>query len=95
MPSSVIEWMRYEPRYRALLISFRNERSVYCYFGVERREWTAFVEAASKGTYLNREFKRQEHPYERLNPNEARRVGRLMRGRAEFIWPRPDPEMLS
>ena len=78
--------MRFEPRRGTLLIEFWREHGVYRYFGVTRREWDAFLAAESKGTHLNREFKRQEHPYERLAVAEERRV-RRSRGREGFRWP--------
>jgi hypothetical protein len=58
--------MRYEPRRRELLIVFRGERGTYRYFQVAVEEWRAFLEAESKGMYLNEVFKRKEHPYIRL-----------------------------
>jgi hypothetical protein len=66
MPSSVILAMRYEPRQRELLIVFRGARGAYRYFDVPVEEWKAFRSAESKGTYLNRVFKRKKHPFERL-----------------------------
>jgi hypothetical protein len=58
--------MRYEPRRRELLIVFRGGRGTYRYFQVPVEEWHAFLEAESKGSYLNEVFKRKEHPYIRL-----------------------------
>lgn len=66
MPSSVIQAMRYEPRRRELLIVFRGGRGAYRYFDVGMEEWQAFLNAESKGTYLNEIFKKREHPYIRL-----------------------------
>ena len=67
MPSSVIVAMQYEPRQRELLIVFRSGRGAYRYFEVPIEEWRAFLEAESKGAYLNEVFKRKEHRYERLS----------------------------
>ena len=66
MPSSVIFAMRYEPAREELLIVFRGGRGTYRYFDVPIEEWRAFLEADSKGSYLNEVFKRKEHRYERL-----------------------------
>jgi hypothetical protein len=66
MPSSVIRAIRYEPRRRELLIVFRGGRGTYRYFQVQAEEWRGFLEAESKGSYLNEVFKRKEHPYIRL-----------------------------
>jgi KTSC domain-containing protein len=65
MPSSVILAMRYEPIREELVIAFRERGVAYRYFNVPVEEWEAFLEAESKGTYLNRVFKAKEHPYER------------------------------
>ena len=42
MPSSVIAWMRYDPRRRSLLVSFRGNRGLYRYFDVPQETWTPF-----------------------------------------------------
>jgi hypothetical protein len=75
MPSTVILAMRYEPERGELLIVFRNARRAYRYFGVLREEWEAFLDAESKGTYLNHVFKQKEHPYEKTD-EDVRRSGR-------------------
>lgn len=75
MPSSVILAMRYDPEREELLIAFRSGRRTYRYFGVLKEEWEAFLEADSKGTYLNRVFKQKEHSYERAD-EEVRVSGR-------------------
>ena len=67
MPSTVIEWMRYEPAMHRLLISFRGGRGVYCYFDVPLDTWNAFRAAPSKGTFLNSVFKEGGYGYERLD----------------------------
>jgi hypothetical protein len=66
MPSSVIQAMRYDPAREQLLIVFRGGRGIYRYSNVPMEEWDAFLEADSKGTYLNEVFKRKGHPYQRL-----------------------------
>ena len=67
MPSKVILAMRYDPAQEELLIAFRAARGVYRYFNVPIEEWEGFLEAESKGTYLNCVFKQKEHPYERTH----------------------------
>lgn len=90
MPSSVIEWMRYEPGRRSLLIAYRGQRGVYRYFDVDAGEWDAFVEAKSKGTYLNRAFKPRMHPFLKLpEPAPMLRRGR-QRTRERLCWPAPE-----
>lgn len=67
MPSSVILAMRYEPGREELVMAFRGGRGTYRYFDVDVEEWREFLEAESKGTYLNRVFKARHHPYERTD----------------------------
>jgi hypothetical protein len=67
MPSSVILAMQYDSRRRELYIAFRGKREIYRYFDVSIEEWREFLEAGSKGTYLNQVFKRREHPFETLD----------------------------
>jgi len=67
MPSKVIRTMRYDPDRQELLIVFRGDRGTYRYFDVPTEEWEAFLEAQSKGTYLNRIFKQKEYPYEKTD----------------------------
>lgn len=66
MPSSVIHHMTYDRRTRELTIYFRGGRGTYRYYGVPLEEWNAFAASASKGTYLNTEFKAHNFRYERL-----------------------------
>lgn len=70
MPSSVIERMDYDPRWRVLRIAFRGSGEVYRYYGVPPAVWREFVAAPSKGTYLNETFKALEFRYERADPRE-------------------------
>lgn len=92
MPSSVMEWMMYEPERQALLIGFRGGRGVYRYFDVAAEEWAAFLQARSKGDYLNREFKQQGHRFERVEKDPARPKGHRVNaeGPAHRVerWPR-------
>jgi hypothetical protein len=66
MPSNVILAMSYEPVREELVIVFRGRGVAYRYFNVPMEEWEAFMEAESKGIYLNQVFKAKEHPYERM-----------------------------
>jgi hypothetical protein len=78
MPSTVILAMRYEPMREELLIAFRGRHETYRYFDVGVEEWREFLEAESKGTYLNCVFKAKEHPYERtveVVRSSGRRLG--------------------
>ena len=84
MPSRVILAMRYEPGRQELLIVFRGGRGTYRYFDVPIEEWEAFLEAESKGTYLNRIFKQKEHPYEKTD-DIVRFSGRT-RGGLRLEW---------
>lgn len=68
MPSSVILAMQYMPAQEELYIAFRGGRGIYRYFDVLIEEWREFLEADSKGTYLNSVFKSREHPYRKVNP---------------------------
>jgi hypothetical protein len=70
--------MRYDPAREELLIAFRGGRGTYRYFNVPMEEWEGFLEAESKGTYLNRVFKPKEHPYERTD-EEVRLSGLKIR----------------
>src|ERR1700761_7574414 len=67
MPSSVILRMCYEPLRRELMIEFRVNRGVDRYFDVAIGEWQDFLEAESKGTYLNRVFKQKEYPFNKTD----------------------------
>lgn len=64
MPSSVIEQMQYDTRWRVLLVKFRDSGEVYRYYDVPRAVWEAFVAAPSKGTFLNETFKARGFRYE-------------------------------
>ena len=52
----------YEPARGELDIEYPSGE-VYRYFGVPPEEYTAFMMAESKGTYLNTVFKAKEYPY--------------------------------
>jgi hypothetical protein len=84
MPSSVILAMQYKPAREELLIVFRGRGVAYRYFNVPIEEWGAFLEAESKGTYLNRVFKPKEHPYEKTD-DTVRFSGQTM-GELRLEW---------
>jgi KTSC domain len=78
MPSNVILAMSYEPAREELLIIFRGRGVAYRYFNVSMEEWQDFLEADSKGTYLNRVFKSKGHLYEKTDepvPFSAQQLG--------------------
>ena len=93
MPSSVILRMCYEPRRQELLIEFRSSAEIYRYFDVSAAEWQEFLEAESKGTYLNSVFKQKEHPYEKTHKPvrlSGRRTGDMPLEWGETAMPRKD-----
>jgi hypothetical protein len=65
--SSVIVAMGYDPATEVLEIEFKTSGNVYRYFGVPASEYRAFLEASSKGTYLDQQFKKAGYRYERLS----------------------------
>jgi hypothetical protein len=64
--STSIASLGYEVETRILEIEFRDSGEVYRYFDVPLFEYEAFLQAPSKGTYLNRVFKMHEYRYERV-----------------------------
>ncbi|HZR56972.1 MAG TPA: KTSC domain-containing protein [Terriglobales bacterium] len=73
--SSVIATMGYDPLAKILDIEFKDDGRVYRYFDVPASEYDAFMEAPSKGTYLNREFKKAGYLYEIIDQVKRRRTG--------------------
>ncbi len=61
--SSSIAAIGYDSRRRELEIEFRSSGNVYRYFGVPMEEFTEFLGAESKGTYLNQIFRAHAYPY--------------------------------
>jgi hypothetical protein len=61
--SSSIASIGYEAPTRELEIEFRESGDVYRYFDVPREEYSAFMAAESKGSYLNQVFKPREYRY--------------------------------
>lgn len=88
MPSQAIHAMRYERKPRRLTILFRGSGETYVYFEVPSAEWTAFMDAGSKGTYLNQIFKQKGHGYLVL-PHDPGGPGTPRRKR---VPPAPDVE---
>jgi hypothetical protein len=70
--------MCYEPLRRELIVEFRANGEVYRYFDVRMLEWQEFLEAESKGTYLNCVFKQKEHPFDKTE-EPIRFSGRMFR----------------
>ena len=64
--SSSIAAMAYDCAQRMLDIEFRESGEIYRYFEVPADEYAAFLEADSKGTYLNQQFKCAGYQYIRL-----------------------------
>ena len=64
--STSIASLGYEAETRVLEIEFKDSGEVYRYFDVPLSAYEAFLQAPSKGTYLNRVFKREEYRYERV-----------------------------
>lgn len=52
-------------------IEFRQTGEVYRYFDVPSEEYSAFLNAPSKGTYLNQQFKKQGYRYIELHGKSA------------------------
>ena len=60
----------YAPQERVLELEFRQSGEVYQYFDVPGEEYTAFLAADSKGTYLNCHFKSRQYRYHRVWPQQ-------------------------
>jgi hypothetical protein len=88
MPSSAILAMQYDPALEELLITFRGGRGTYRYFNVPIEEWKAFLDAESKGTYLNRVFKPKEYSFERAHDTIRSSGQRPVKPRLE--WGEPE-----
>ncbi|HLJ86537.1 MAG TPA: KTSC domain-containing protein [Candidatus Angelobacter sp.] len=58
--------MGYNPSERVLELEYRDTGDVYQYLEVPLEEYEAFQAAESKGTYLNKEFKKKGYRYRRL-----------------------------
>jgi KTSC domain len=64
--STSIASIGYAPEQRILDIEFRESHEVYRYYEVSADEYEEFLQAPSKGTYLNRVFKPAGHLYQRI-----------------------------
>jgi hypothetical protein len=64
--SSSIATVGYDSDTRVLDIEFKESGEVYRYFDVPLAEYEAFLQASSKGLYLNQQFKKAGYRYERL-----------------------------
>ena len=56
--SSVIRFVRYDPRKNALLITFTSGKT-YIYLDVPQKVYDAFMKADSKGEFFNEEIRDQ------------------------------------
>jgi KTSC domain len=64
--SSSIASIGYAPQERVLELEFRQSGEVYQYFDVPGEEYTAFLAADSKGTYVNQQLKPRGYRYQRI-----------------------------
>ena len=64
--SSSIATIGYNPEQQIMELEFRQTGEVYQYFDVPPEEYGAFLQAESKGTYLNQEFKLRGYRYVRV-----------------------------
>jgi hypothetical protein len=64
--SSSIASIGYAPQRRVLELEFLQSGEVYQYFDVPAEEYAAFLDADSKGTYLNHVFKLSGYRYIRI-----------------------------
>ncbi len=64
--SSSIASIGYAAQERVLELEFRQSGDVYQYFDVPAEEYTAFLAADSKGTYVNQKLKPRGYRYQRL-----------------------------
>jgi KTSC domain len=64
--SSSIASIGYASQERVLELEFRQSGEVYQYFDVPAEEYTAFLAADSKGTYVNQQLKPLGYRYQRL-----------------------------
>jgi hypothetical protein len=58
MESSVIRFVRYDPRERALHVTFTSGKA-YVYLDVPPKVYDAFLKADSKGEFFNEEIRDQ------------------------------------
>jgi hypothetical protein len=73
--SSVIATMGYDPLAKLLDIEFKKDGDIYRYFDVPASEYEAFMEAPSKGIYLNTELKKRGYFCEIIGNSKRRRTG--------------------
>ena len=64
--STSIASIGYDAETRVLEIEFKDSGEVYRYSDVPPAEYEAFLQAPSKGSYLNQTFKTREYRYERI-----------------------------
>jgi hypothetical protein len=64
--SSSIATIGYDLEQRILELEFRESGEIYQYFDVPQQEYDAFLQAESKGTHLNKEFKPRGYRYARV-----------------------------
>jgi len=64
--STSIAGIGYGAQQRMLELEYRKSGNIYQYFDVPPEEYEAFLQAESKGTYLNKVFKRRGYRYARV-----------------------------
>ena len=69
--SETIASIGYDHAFRVLEIEFRETSEGYLYFDVPLAEYEAFMNAPSKGSYLNRTFKPRGYRYELMPERTA------------------------
>jgi hypothetical protein len=69
--STSIASIGYDPERFQLEIEFRESGDVYLYFDVPAEEYTDFMAADSKGTYLNQVFKPRGYRYVVVNKSKS------------------------
>jgi hypothetical protein len=83
--SSAISMARYNKRKRILEVKWRSDNSVYQYKNVSFKTFEEFVEAPSKGKFINKSIKKK-HSYDRIASTTNRRMRIASKlSRANFI----------
>jgi len=77
--SSSIASIGYAPQERVLELEFRQSGEVYLYFDVPAEEYTAFLAADSKGTYVNQQLKPRDIATSGSRPHRNSLQSRLIR----------------
>ena len=68
--SRSIATIGYDSEQRVLELEFRQTGQVYQYFDVPAEEYVAFLQAESKGTHMNQQFKPRGYRYARVEASQ-------------------------